>query len=230
QGSDQVVGPPHPEGLVVIPEDAPRDRHIRGVLAHIDLPVPQPHELTVIHPHPIRGIDPDPIVVVVIEIPVPVTRHERIPERQIPNHHIRNLQQPQPTPDNLRSPPHPEHTRIRRHIQHLPHRQLHRALHQHHPPPLPQPRLRHLRPPRPGCGRQCSRPPARPPRAPPPTPCPPRPPPPPSGSSSVAPEAHPAAPGDHTGPPAVSPPADTFINRNSSSARRRGTSDPHPGS
>src|SRR5690625_2034895 len=65
QGSDQVVGPPHPEGLVVIPEDAPRDRHIRGVLAHIDLPVPQPHELTVIDPHPIRGIDPDPIVVVV---------------------------------------------------------------------------------------------------------------------------------------------------------------------
>src|SRR5699024_1206396 len=66
ESGHQIVGPAHSEGLVVVPEDAPGNRYVGGVLANIDLAVADPGELTVVDPHMVGGVHPDTVVVVIV--------------------------------------------------------------------------------------------------------------------------------------------------------------------
>ena len=99
QRGHDVVGPAHPERLVVVAEDRPGDGHRGRVLADVDLTVTEPHELAVIDPHVIGGVHPDPVMIVVLA--VPVTGHVGVAQREIAEDHIAHVLELEAAADDL---------------------------------------------------------------------------------------------------------------------------------
>src|SRR5690625_2054124 len=80
-----------------------RDRHCGGVLADVDLTVPEAHKLAVIDPHVSGGVHTDAVVVVAFALPVPVPGYEGVADREVPDHDVPDVLELESAPDDFRA-------------------------------------------------------------------------------------------------------------------------------